>query len=309
MPRVLSVQSHVVFGVVGNKAAVFPLQLRGFTVDPLNTCQLSNHTGYCSFAGSRTPADDLAAIWASLEAIGATDEYVALLTGYIGRADVLACLLEKVKALRASRGASITILCDPVCGDNGKLYVPEDVPPLYRDMLQYSNIVTPNGFEAGLLSGIEPHDMATAKRCAAWFHEHGPRLVIVTSVDVKSSAEHEGEILVLASYRTTRGASLDADGADGTTKTAAAWVPRVAGKFSGTGDLFAALVLSEWEALEATGDLTHHLSRWCSTLLAVLSETKPGTIKQAAGFSELDVVGSLDVLRHGTDAPVTATLV
>ena len=86
-------------------------------------------------------------------------------------------------------------------------------------------------------------------------------------------------------------------------------MPRVAGKFSGTGDLFAALVLSEWEALEATGDLTHHLSRWCSTLLAVLSETKPGTIKQAAGFSELDVVGSLDVLRHGTDAPVTATLV
>lgn len=43
--RVLSVQSHVVSGYVGNKCAVLPLQLLQFDVDPVLSVQFSNHTG------------------------------------------------------------------------------------------------------------------------------------------------------------------------------------------------------------------------------------------------------------------------
>jgi pyridoxine kinase len=38
--RVLSVQSHVVSGYVGNKSATFPLQLLGFEVDAINSVQV-----------------------------------------------------------------------------------------------------------------------------------------------------------------------------------------------------------------------------------------------------------------------------
>ena len=41
---ILSIQSHVAYGHVGNRSAVFPLELLGFDVWPINTVQFSNHT-------------------------------------------------------------------------------------------------------------------------------------------------------------------------------------------------------------------------------------------------------------------------
>lgn len=49
--NILSIQSHVAYGYVGNRAATFPLQRLGFDVWAVNTVQFSNHTGYGAWKG------------------------------------------------------------------------------------------------------------------------------------------------------------------------------------------------------------------------------------------------------------------
>jgi pyridoxine kinase len=283
-PRhVLSVQSHVVHGIVGNKAAVLPLQLRGFNVDPLNVCHLSNHTGYGVFAGTRITADEFKDVWQGLARIGATAKYTHVLTGYIGRAPVLEALVDALLELRAAR-PDLAIVCDPVCGDHGRLYVPEDVPPLYRKLLRISDVATPNGFEAEMLSGVAITDDVTAAAAVDWFHEQGVRLVVITSFHPCGSTD--GSVLrAFASLRLSPDAAPVRAFAD---------VPKLEGKFSGTGDLFSALVLSDWEALRGdAATLPHFLGSWCSLLHEVITRTRrvdPET------FSELDLVGCRDAL-------------
>lgn len=80
--RILSIQSHTVHGHVGNKSAVFPLQLLGFNVDPINSVQFSNHTGYANgFKGDILSGEQLDALMEGLEANGMLSSYTALLTG------------------------------------------------------------------------------------------------------------------------------------------------------------------------------------------------------------------------------------
>jgi pyridoxine kinase len=78
--RVLSIQSHTVQGYVGNKSAVFPLQLLGFDVDPINSVQFSNHTGYPTFRGQVLNGSQL---WDLIEGLAENDllHYTHLLTG------------------------------------------------------------------------------------------------------------------------------------------------------------------------------------------------------------------------------------
>jgi pyridoxine kinase len=276
--HVLSIQSHVVFGVVGNKAAVFPLQLRGFRVDPLNVCQLSNHTGYGRFTGSRCSASEFDDLWVGLDRIGALDRYGAVLLGYIGRAPVLERVIAAVTQLRRRR--EILILCDPVCGDDGALYVPEDVPPLYEQLLSLSDAATPNGFEAELLTGTRPRDAASAAVACEWFHQRGVKLVVISSFDGSS---HEF-ISIFASLKI------------GQFQTNCVHeTRRFHGKFSGTGDLFSALVLSDLQTVLETRALSDHLNKWCKTMAAVLSRTP--IVDDS--FSELDLVGCQDVLKEG----------
>ena len=95
LPRVLSIQSHVAAGRVGNRAALFPLALHRFDCDALNTVSFSNHTGYPSVAGSRLSAEGLAELLGGLEKNGFLTPtkgrrgYDYVLTGYVGRAETL----------------------------------------------------------------------------------------------------------------------------------------------------------------------------------------------------------------------------
>ncbi|KAJ1550397.1 hypothetical protein HK405_000710, partial [Cladochytrium tenue] len=168
-PRVLSIQSHVVHGYVGNKAATFPLQLLGFDVDPLNAVQFSNHTGYRHFSGERLEGPQIKKLLDGLEANGMLGEYTHILTGrshqarlnpftsanrYLGRASSLEVIAEFVKRLRAVNPKVVFVL-DTVMGDEGALYVPAELVPLYRDtLLPLADVVTPNAFEAEQLTGI-----------------------------------------------------------------------------------------------------------------------------------------------------------
>ncbi|KAI6023324.1 Ribokinase-like protein [Pisolithus marmoratus] len=143
--RILSIQSHVAFGYVGGKAAVFPLQCMGYDVDVVNTVNFSNHTGYGCFGGTKTTAEELSKIFDSMDKTGVLSA-TRLLTGYIPNAaslDVVHHLARKLKA----RNPNLIYLLDTVLGDAGKLYVEADVIPVYRKILPLATVITPNWFE------------------------------------------------------------------------------------------------------------------------------------------------------------------
>ena len=151
--RVLSIQSHTVSGYVGNKSAVFPLQLLGFDVDPINSVHLSNHTGYPIVRGQRLQADELLAIVDGLTQNHFLPLYTEILTGYIGQLELLNAVHDAVERIVASN-PNVRYLCDPVLGDNGKLYVPADLVDVYRTkLLPLAHIITPNQFECEALLG------------------------------------------------------------------------------------------------------------------------------------------------------------
>ena len=133
--RVLSIQSHVVHGYVGNKSAVFPLQLLGVEVDPVNSVQFCNHTGYAAgVRGDVLQGDQLRALVDGLGANGLLSGYTHLLTGYIGSPSFLRAVVDALVAMRAANAPeAVAYFCDPVLGDGGKLYVPEALVEIYRD--------------------------------------------------------------------------------------------------------------------------------------------------------------------------------
>uniref|UniRef100_A0A8D2JSU8 Pyridoxal kinase n=1 Tax=Sciurus vulgaris TaxID=55149 RepID=A0A8D2JSU8_SCIVU len=233
--RVLSIQSHVVRGYVGNRAATFPLQVLGFEIDAVNSVQFSNHTGYTHWKGQVLNAQELHELYAGLKLNG-VNKYDYVLT-----------------------------VCDPVMGDKwngeGSMYVPEDLLPVYREkVVPVADIITPNQFEAELLSGRKIHSQEEALAVMDMLHAMGPDTVVITSSDLPSSRGSD-YLIALGSQRTRR--------PDGTTLTERIRMEmrRVDAVFVGTGDLFAAMLLA-WThkhpdnlkvACEKTVSAMHHV--------------------------------------------------
>eukprot|EP00166_Cyanidium_caldarium_P005321 ctg_631.g340 len=189
-PRVISIQSHVVHGYVGQKACTFPLQLLGFDVDAVNTVQFSNHTAYRHVSGQRATAEHLRELLCGglvpnqlLHGV----QYV--LTGYMRSDDWADAVLELLQRIReanaedvcnqdgahASKEApTLRYVCDPVLGDAGRLYVPEEMIAVYRDRLApHAYLITPNAFELQCLANGE----SDVERACDWLHrERGPEL-------------------------------------------------------------------------------------------------------------------------------------
>ncbi|KAL2103147.1 hypothetical protein ACEWY4_000015 [Coilia grayii] len=150
--RVLSVQSHVVRGYVGNKSASFPLQVLGFEVDSINSVQFSNHTGYEHWRGQVLNADELQSLYEGLQ-LNQLTHYDYILTGYCRDESFLQRVVDIIQELR-NNNPNLVYVCDPVMGDHGSMYVPEVLLPVYREkVLPIADILTPNQFEAELLTG------------------------------------------------------------------------------------------------------------------------------------------------------------
>ena len=129
---ILSIQSHVAYGHVGNSAAVFPLQRLGAEVWPVQTVQFSSHAGYPGWQGRAFDAGMIDEVAAGLDAIGALARCDGLLTGYLGRVEIGEAALRVVAAVRAANSKSV-YACDPVIGDTGKgVYVADGVPEFFR---------------------------------------------------------------------------------------------------------------------------------------------------------------------------------
>lgn len=254
-PKVLSIQSHVVSGYVGNKCAVFPLQLLGFEVDSINSVQFSNHTGYEHIKGQVLTDLDLGDLTDGLAANHLDTGYTHLLTGYIGSKTFLERIVALVKHLKVVN-KNLIYFCDPVMGDDGKMYVPEELLPVYRELIiPLADIMTPNQYEVELLTGIKVNCIEDAWKAIDILHEMGCKTVVISS----SQLADDKSLLCLAS--STVGGSKQCVSIE---------TPKLEGKFTGTGDLFASLFLA-W--MYKSNSLSIAIEKTVSTLQSVLKRT------------------------------------
>jgi pyridoxine kinase len=268
---ILSIQSHVVYGHVGNSAAVFPLARLGREVWPLMTVQFSSHTGYAGWRGRAFDAGMIDECVDGLETIGALSRCAGLLTGYLGRAEIGEASLRALDRMRAAN-AGAAYACDPVIGDVGRgSYVAAGVGEFFRDRaLPLATLATPNAFELEWLTGERVPDLQAARRAITSLRGRGPRAVVAKSLKLDD----------------TPADSLDALAGD----EAGFWrlrTPKLPIAVNGAGDLFAALFFHHWLATRATPQA---LSCAASSVHAIVSATL------AAGSRELALIAAQDEL-------------
>lgn len=265
---------------MGNKAAVFPLQLLGFDVDVVNSVHFSNHTGYREgFEGDVLKGDQLRAIMAGLARNDLLD-IGFVLTGYIGSESFLEAILDVIKTLR-QRG-EVGFVCDPVLGDKGRFYVPKELVGLYREkVIPLADVLTPNQFEAEQLTECPINTIEDAKNACRNLHTMGPRLVFITSMTLP--AEDANTMAILASERISD-------------NTVAVWridCPMLPVQFTGTGDLCAALLLAH--SSRQPDNIPFVMEKVINTMFAVLERTH-----KAAGETvksrELKLIQSKDII-------------
>nr|CCD17296.1 unnamed protein product [Trypanosoma congolense IL3000] len=232
---ILSIQSFVTHGYVGNKAATFPLQLHGFDVDGINTVCLSNHSGYPVIRGHRMSVEEYDELMEGIRANNFLSGYRYILSGYINNVDIIGRVrktLQEVRELREKEGKQLTFFCDPVMGDDGKMYCKQEVLEAYRELIPFADVVTPNYFEASLLSGVSVTNLETAVKAADWFHARGVPQVIIKSFRQEDDPQH---LRFLYSAK---------KGADAAVQRFTGVVPYHEGRYTGTGDVFAASLLA-----------------------------------------------------------------
>lgn len=251
MPTVLSVQSRVAYGHVGNAASVFPLQRLGIEAWALDTVAFSNHTGHGSWRGSAVAAAEIASLFEGIAALGVLPQIDAVLSGYLGDAATGPVLLDIVERVRSANPKAL-FCCDPVIGDvDTGSYVTEGIAEFFRDRaLALADIVTPNRFELEYLTGAPIAGLAEAAEAAAALRAQGPGIVLLTSLDAEPD-----RITMMAA------------GPDG------AWAvdtPRLPVVLNGCGDVTAALFLARLLRGESLPDA---LALTAAAIFAVIETT------------------------------------
>lgn len=291
LPRVLSIQSHVVHGYVGNKAAVFPLQLLGFDVDFVNSVHFSCHTGYKHFpSGEVMNGEQLRAILKGLEDNGLLQDDVGyLLTGYIGSESLLTAVLDVLETIR-KHNPTVKFVCDPVMGDDDKFYVPPELAKVYREVvIPKADVVTPNQFEVEQLTGIRVRTVDDAKRACATLHQMGPSIVFITSAILEQ--EGANTIAIIASKKST----ADSDKGGDVVEMWRINCPLIEGKFTGTGDVTASLLLGH--LAQNPDNLPLVMEKVINTMYVLIERThraKGSTVQS----TELKLIQSKDVIEN-----------
>jgi pyridoxine kinase len=267
--KILSIQSAVAYGHVGNSAAVFPLQRIGVEVLPVYTVNFSNHTGYGAWRGPMISPDDVREVLLGIEERGVFPQIDAVLSGYQGGEGIADVILETVERVKKANPAAV-YSCDPVMGNaKSGCFVAPAIPVLLRDrVVPAADIITPNQFELGFLTGTEPDTLESTLASVELVRATGPRTVLVTSVERPDREDDTIEML-----------AVDDSGA---------WLvqtPYIPMKANGSGDVTAALFTAHYRR---TGDLADALARATSSVFDLLTRT------HESGERELQLVESQD---------------
>lgn len=282
--NILSIQSHVAYGHVGNASATFAMQRLGVEVWPIHTVQFSNHTGYGDWTGRVFDGPFVDELLDGIDARGILNTCDGVLSGYMGSADVGSAILSAVDRVRAANPAA-RYCCDPVIGDVGRgVFVRPGIPELIRDQaVPRADIVTPNHFELDYLSAVPSRDRASFRTALDVVHGLGPWTILVTSVDLDDTPEDAVDLVV------------SDDGAAWRVRT-----PKLAVSVNGAGDMIAALFLvARTRGDSAAAALAHAASATYGVLKATAD----------AGSRELLLIAAQDELvaptRTFTPEPLT----
>ncbi|MFC0282869.1 pyridoxal kinase PdxY [Camelimonas abortus] len=263
--HILSIQSHVAYGHVGNSAAVFPMQRLGVDVWPVLTVQFSNHTGYGAWTGQVFDGAMIESLIRGVEARGVLSRCDGVLSGYAGSAEIGEAVLGAVARVRAANPAAL-YCCDPVMGDVGRgVFVRPDVPEFMRlRAMPAADILTPNQFELEMLTGRAVGSLAEARAAVRVAHGLGPSVILLTSLQVAETPADAIEML--------------ASGPEGMWRVR---TPKLGRYFTGAGDVTAALFFTHYLR---TRSVAAALEACASSVHGLLAATA------ASGDSELQVV-------------------
>jgi len=252
--NILSIQSHVAYGHVGNSAAVFPLQRIGVEVWPVHTVQFSNHTGYGAWRGRALRAEAIRAVVEGIDERGVLGECDGVISGYLGSADIGEAVVDTVGRVKSANPAA-RYCCDPVIGDVDRgVFVRRGVPQLIKERaLPIADFVTPNQFELDFLTDRTIATLAEAVAAVDALHALGPRVVLVTSLRLAD----------------TPADALDLIASDGVDRFRLR-TPLLPLTINGAGDVIAALFFVQHLR---TGSAAEALSLAASSLFGVLSRT------------------------------------
>lgn len=269
-PAILSIQSCVAYGHVGNSAATLPLQRLGFDVWPLQTVQLGHHPGYGRFRGHIVEPEPLSVIMDGLLERAPLADCAGLLSGYLGDAATADLVIKALKQIRQAR-PDLVYLLDPVIGDDGPgVFVRHTVPEAIKErLLPLADIVTPNRFELAHLAGQLVTNLDEARAAANCLRTLGPKLVVATGLTLTDHPDHLG---MLAS--TDRSAWL-------------VLTPRLSQHFSGTGDAFSALFLGHYLRSK---DVKTALERSSTAIFTLVEMTAD------RGDAELSIIAAQDAM-------------
>ena len=267
---ILSIQSSVAYGHVGNSAATFPLTRLGVEVWPVLTVHFSNHTGYGAWRGPLLSADDVAEVILGIDERDVLHKVDAVLSGYQGAREVGAEVLRAVELVKLRNPRAI-YCCDPVIGDVGRgIFVRPGIPEFMRDkVVPAAQVVTPNHFELDFLTGRQSVTVADIVEAADDLRSRGPELVLVTSAVADPDSLTMLAVSSVGVWKVT--------------------TPLLDRTFTGSGDLTAAVFLAHY--LD-TSDPGLAMGRTADVVYSVLKATTD------AGSSELLLVGAQEEIVH-----------
>ena len=267
--NVLSIQSWVAYGHVGNSSAMFPMQRLGCEVWGIHTVQFSNHTGYGAWKGRVFDGPMVDEIVDGIENRGVLAACDAVLSGYMGSADIGAAILAAVTRVRAANPAAL-YACDPVIGDVGRgVFVRPGIPEFMRDKaVPAADIITPNQFELEFLAGRSTGIRADAVAAIRAVHALGPKVILVTSLHTEDTPSDAIDMLASDSGGMWR-----------------VRTPRLPLSVNGAGDAIAALFLVHWARSRSAREA---LERASSSVFGLLRRTAE------AGSREILTVAAQD---------------